>query len=85
MFTFTNRVEYIAFVAQWKADYAHLSDVIRTLKRDIKKQSREQGYTYLWHDLKSAKDQATSAINERHAAKVQAAQQYQESKATAEA
>ena len=80
MFTFTNREEYLAQVAAWKEEYKELSKQIRAVKLEIKKESREMGYTYLWYDLRSAKDIARSMINERHASKVQAARQYQESK-----
>jgi len=82
-FEFTTREEYLEFVRDWKEHYENHSKEIRTLKKEIKKESREQGYTYLWYDLRSAKDIARSLINERHAAKVEAARQYRENKVQA--
>lgn len=79
-FNFTNRTEYLEFVRDWKECYENHSKQIRTLKKEIKKESRENGYTYLWYDLHSAKDIARSLINERHAAKVEAARQYRENR-----
>ena len=34
--TFTNKVEYLAFKAQWKEEYRVLSDMQRTTKNEIK-------------------------------------------------
>lgn len=79
-FNFTNRTEYLEFVRDWKEHYENHSKQIRTLKNEIKKESREKGYSYLWYDLRSAKDIARSLINERHAAKVEAARQYRENR-----
>ena len=75
-FTFTTREEYLAQVAEWKTEYKELSKSIRLMKLEIKKESREKGYTYLWYDLASLKQTANEMIGARHASKVEAARQY---------
>ena len=82
-FNFNTRAEYLAYTDEWKDAYKTLSAEIRAIKHQIKEESRERGYTYLWYDLRSAKDIARTLINERHAAKVEAARQYRENKVQA--
>lgn len=80
MFAFTTRAEYLEFTHDWKERYAALSQQIRDTKKAIKDENRKKGFTYLWYDLRSQKDQAANMLYERHASKVEASRQYQETK-----
>lgn len=77
-FSFTNRETYLAYVANWKADYHANSESIRTLKRDIKKLQRAGDSEA--NRLQAAREYLRRiqrmALAERAEAKLEAQQQY---------
>lgn len=78
-FTFKTREEYVAWRANWRAEYAKLSADIRKAKLEYKQDQRDggcptRGYIF---DMKNA---ASNMILERMASKVEANRQYLASK-----
>lgn len=82
-FTFTTREQYLAFVAQWKADYQQLSNEIRAAKLAYKAAQRSDVYRDIIKALGTIlilKADARAAINLRHSAKEEAQRQYEAAK-----
>lgn len=85
-FSFNDRASYLAYRAEWKANYAALSEEIRTVKAYIRKQyaagripSNEQAErVYLAR-------QATALLEELKEAKIEAARQWAASREVANA
>lgn len=86
-FNFNSRDTYLAQVAAWKAEYADLSQQIRDTRKAFRQAQADdsKGKAGAWaeterlrRDLSSLRNEATSMIADRHAAKVEAARQWEE-------
>lgn len=76
-FPFTSRETYLRYRAEWKADYATLSEGIRILKREIAQSFKEGGYPGLkQNDLRTKQRAAFEMLEELKASKEEAQRQY---------
>jgi hypothetical protein len=84
-FNFNSRDTYLAQVADWKALYAEHSQQIRDTRRAFRQaQSDDSKGKGNWatterlrSELASLRDEATSLIDDRHAAKAEAGRQWE--------
>lgn len=83
-FVFATKAEYLEFRRLWKANYAALAALIRNLKQQIKDTMRQQAYAgKLQSELCKLRIEATVQLSMRHAAKVEAARQWEVARQTA--
>lgn len=77
MTTFNTREEYLAYRAEWKANYKALSAEIRQLKLEIKNKDRAgEPVGALPYKLRASQERATLMLQELKEAKQLANQQY---------
>jgi hypothetical protein len=77
LITFTNKIEYLAWRQQWKAEYKDLSKRIRLLKLSINEGQRNRQYVGgLQNELRDLRAEATQMIELRKQSKVEAQKQY---------
>ena len=76
-FNFTTKEQYIAQVAEYKAEYAALAQKLRSLKMEIREGMRASKPVYAeqWEMLRSVKA-ANTLIEARLASKIEAKRQY---------
>lgn len=81
-FTFTTKETYLAWRADWKAEYAATSETIRATKKAINQQHREQGYAKSadWRTLFSSVRKANELLGTLISAKEEAGRQYHAAK-----
>lgn len=84
-FTFTTKETYLAYRAEWKAEYMTLSATIRSTKNLLKQQHRESGFGKMteWSTLFKSVRRANVMLDELHKAKEEAGRQYNLAKETA--
>ena len=77
-FTFNTKETYLAYRAEWKAEYAQLSNTLRETKLAIKKQHQEKGWAdyQLWVLLRKSVARANVMLDDLKEAKVDAGRQY---------
>ena len=76
-FNFTNRAEYLVWVANWKAEYADLSVRIREAKKTISEiQKSGSSASSKMRTRQYMRKQATNYLEQRALAKVEAQTQY---------
>lgn len=77
-FTFTTKETYLAYRAEWKAEYAQLSNTIRETTLAIKKQHQEKGWAdfQFWNLLRKSVARANAMLEELKEAKIEAGRQY---------
>lgn len=79
---FTNKEEYLAWRAEWRAQYAQLTQDIREhklLRKDRDPATRSRAQYYCW----SGRKEATALLELRKKSKVEAQRQYLATKAAA--
>jgi uncharacterized coiled-coil DUF342 family protein len=84
--TITSKETYIAWRAEWRAEYAEQSQKIRTLRRELNEAFREDRATGSMHfRLRQAREKACEMMQERAEAKVIAQEQYAQAQAAKQA
>lgn len=81
---FTNRETYLAWRAEWRAQYKNISAQIRAKKLELKTAFRSNDYVAaykLQRQIPMLRDMATSMLETRKESKEQAAAQYLAAKA----
>jgi hypothetical protein len=74
---FTNKETYLAYRAEWKAEYKQLSASIRKAKLELKNAQREGGAS--WSHFRACADgkaKAREMLDELHEAKIEAQRQW---------
>lgn len=77
--TFTTREEYVAWRAEWRANYLLASQRIRTARNNVKNMQREDKWQNIWFqyaELGRARRDANELLELRAASKVEAGRQY---------
>jgi hypothetical protein len=75
--TFTNKETYIAWRAEWRADYAELTTKIRSLRREMNEAFRDnRPAANAQFQLRMARYKANEMMELRAEAKTRAAEQY---------
>jgi hypothetical protein len=80
---FDDRESYLAWRAEWKQQYAELSQSIRGLRKEWRAEGSNHNFQ-LHNNLLRSRALARSMLALRHASKARAEQLYQESKTIAE-
>ncbi len=76
---FTTREEYVAWRAEWRANYKLVSQRIRTARNTIKNMQREDKWQGMWNqcaELVRARRDANELLELRIASKIEAGKQY---------